>query len=358
MDNKNEMIIHGLVHDIKLSEPTLHVDNESRNRSGHMGHAMVNMGNGKILAFNSNVSAERCDGHSGFGWMEYRISEDYGESFSKPRDLPYSKEKLFEGIHSILVEKAVYCDDGSIVAFGMSNDMLLSICCDPHGTPSVIRSTDGGETWEEAYELCSECGRIYDAKYHKGSIYVLEFCNDGKIDFRGTDDEKHLYRIYKSDDSGKSFYELTVVPFKTTIMRAYGALHFDNDGNLLVYAYNSDNEKEMDYVLSRDGGKTFSKSGTCHLEKRIRNPQIALLNGQFILHGRDGGASNAFVFYTSGDGIHFDEGTLVEPQRFGCCYYSNNVIVNKDGKDRLLVQYSKTYKGCRVNVMHMWIDTI
>ena len=71
-------------------------DNESVGRSGHMGHALVDCGNGRILDFTSNCAGmERVTGHSGYGWMEYRISDDYGKTFGPVRILPCSK-KMYE----------------------------------------------------------------------------------------------------------------------------------------------------------------------------------------------------------------------------------------------------------------------
>ena len=91
-----EIIIDGAVRQIKISKPILHVDNQSRKRSGHVGHALVNFGNGKILAFNANTSAVRCKGHSDFGWTEYRLSEDFGETFGS---LGLLKSNIFHALH-------------------------------------------------------------------------------------------------------------------------------------------------------------------------------------------------------------------------------------------------------------------
>jgi hypothetical protein len=88
-------IIDGATNKIKLSDSTLYIDNQARGRSGHMGHPMLNLGNGRIMDFNSNVSASRCDGHSGFGWMEYRISEDYGETFGDFHIVPYTHPIIY-----------------------------------------------------------------------------------------------------------------------------------------------------------------------------------------------------------------------------------------------------------------------
>ena len=351
----NKKIIKGKVKDIKLSEPILYIDNEARNISGHMGHPMLNLGNGKIIDFNSNVSSIRCDGHSGFGWMEYRLSEDYGETFGDFIEIPYTKNVLLDGLYSAIIETAVACDDGSVVAFCNIFSQENSICCDPYGKPTYIRSVDGGKTWENAKTLSEFEGRVYASRYHKGSIYTLEFCNREVVGAN----ENDLYRIFISNDNGKSFSELCVVPFKSTKGRFYGTIQFDMNDNLFVYAYNENCEEEMDYAISKDFGKTWCKTGVCYLDKKIRNPQVAILDGQFILHGREAGNINSFVLYTSEDGINWDEGSRIVDYHPAVSFYSNNVIVTKDEKDRLLVQYSQTYKeSCCVNIYHMWIESI
>lgn len=53
--------------------------------------------------------------------------------------------------------------------------------------------------------------------------------------------------------------------------------------------------------------KPGAKQALAILQK-IRNPQVAILDDQFILHGREAGDINAFVLYTSEDGILWDEG--------------------------------------------------
>ena len=99
-----------------LSDREIFVDHAKNHRSGHMGHALVNAGNGRILDFYSNCDGERVAGHSGYGWMEYRISDDYGKTFSKARVLPYSKRLYDEEAHRPC-EKAVKAPDGRILLF-------------------------------------------------------------------------------------------------------------------------------------------------------------------------------------------------------------------------------------------------
>lgn len=350
-----EQIICGKVKNIRLSDPILYIDNEARGRSGHMGHPMLNLGNGTIVDFNSNVSAVRCDGHSGFGWMEYRISEDHGDTFGDFNVIPYTVDVLLDGMYSAISEAAVACDDGAIVVFCNMFSQENSVCCNPHGIPTYIRSYDMGKTWESAKPLSSFEGRVYNARYYDGKIYVLEFCNREVVGAKDTD----VYRIFCSSDNGGSFEELCVVPFTSTNGRFYGTMQFDMSGRLIVYAYNQEHEDELDYAVSEDCGKTWTKAGACHLAKRIRNPQVAVLDGQFILHGRESCGTNAFVLYTSEDGIVWDEGHRIVELHPATSFYSNNVIVNKNGKNKLLVQYSQTYKeSCCVNIYHMWIECV
>lgn len=348
----SEQTIKGMLFDMHFSEPEIYVDNEARGRSGHMSHAMANLKNGKYIVFNSNCSAARCNGHSAYGWIEYRISNDYCKTFGKVREFPFAKKSFEDGIFSVSVEKAVCCDDGTVVTFCLTNDMLRPICCDPHFTTRVVRSFDEGETWEEPTELCPYKGRVYDAIYHQGKIYVLFFCNEGDKSAAAVDPE-HVYRIYESSDSGATFQEVCVVPFGGVYHRFYGALTVNPEGALVAYAYDEGDECSMDYAVSPDFGKTWTEVGKSFLKNKMRNPQIGKLDGQYILHGRAGVAG--FVIYTSSDGITWDEGTLLDTEK-EYCYYSNNMLVEEEGKPaRLLIQYSEGYHETRVNVMHAYL---
>ena len=335
---------------VNVSDPVLYVDNESRGRSGHMSHAMAEFAPGKLIDFNSNCTAKKYDGHSTYGWIEYRISEDSGETFSEIYELPYSKESLFDGIHVISVEKAVACDDGRIVAICLRN--TATTLCAPWDTPMTVTSFDGGKTWTKEKELCPYKGRVYDAVYHDGVIYVLEFCNDGTNDFVGVEDE-HVYRIFTSHNNGETFEELCVVPIPS-MGRGYGSMLFDSDNRLHVYAYNIKDETHLDHIISDDFGKTWCAPDTCYLKDGIRNPQTAIIDGVYVLHGRNA-ALTGFVLYTSEDGKNFDEGHNIATVK-GLCYYSNNIVLEKNGKKRLLIQYSECYKSQCVNIFHRWLE--
>lgn len=343
---------------VKLSDPVLYVDNEARGRSGHMTHAMAEFKKGAFIDFNSNCSALRYGGHFPYGWVEYRISEDAGKTYSEMKTLDYSYQCFLDGMNTISVEKAVACEDGTIVAFCLRNDAMSPQFCEPWATPTVIRSCDGGANWSEAVEYSRYPGRTYDAVYHKGMIYVLHFCNPN---FLGTTAE-HKYRIYKSSDNGIHFTELCEVPIDG-IGRGYGSMLFDENDNLHVYVYNSNAENYMDHVISQDFGASWKLSEPSYLQKGIRNPQTAILEGVFILHGRTGDR-NGFVVYTSEDGNEWDEGVLVEHQTYlAGAYYSNNLNLEDEKGKFLLVQYSSPYTKeenpyyiATVNVKHMRIE--
>ena len=73
---------------VLLSDPILYVDNKSRGRSGHMTHALAEFAPGTFIDFNSNCSALRWNGHSPYGWVEYRISRDGGKTYGEVKGRP------------------------------------------------------------------------------------------------------------------------------------------------------------------------------------------------------------------------------------------------------------------------------
>lgn len=332
---------------VELETPEIFVNNEARGRSGHMTHAMAEFAPGCFIDFNSNCSNVRHDGHMPYGWVEYRISKDCGKSYSDFYTLQYSWDSFLDGVNTISVEKAVACDDGSIVALCLRNDGYDPGFCEPWDTPMYIISKDGGITWSEPVEYSPYRGRTYDAFYYEGKIYALHFCNEH---FLGNKPE-HKYRVYVSEDNAKSFYELSVVPFDTK-GRGYGAMIVDANGVFHAYAYNSEIEEEMDHAISKDGGKTWELLKPCYLAKGIRNPQIGMVDGVYVLHGRSGGVKG-FVFYTSLDAENWDEGVMLVEKDGVSAYYSNNMNLTDEKGNFLLVQYSDSYQGNRVNVMHM-----
>lgn len=350
---------------VEISERTLYVDNKTLGRSGHMSHALAAFSPTSFIDFNSNCSKYRWSGHSPYGWVEYRFSTDSGKTYTDPQPLPYAYQSFLDGIYAISVEKAVVCDDGTVVAFCLRNSAISPTCCDSWETPTIVTSNDGGKTWAEPYVLCPHKGRIYDAVYQDGVIYAVEFCNQT---FLGSKPED-VYRVYTSVDNGKSFQELSIIPFDTKD-HSYISLIFDKNGNLNAYSYTAANEQILDHAISYDNGKSWEILAPCFVNQGARNPQIALIDGVYILHGR---AMNrkAFVIYASEDGVHWSEACrIAEKDHLAGAFYSNNVNLEDEQGAFLLVQFSETYKEdgidyyipsvddsyvATVNVMHLTI---
>lgn len=340
------------------SKGILHVDHQKNFRSGHMGHALVEYKKDCILSFYSNCSATRnidCPGHNGFGWMEYKRSTDGGITWSEPKVLDYTYDAFINQPFTVSCEKAVSVKENEIVLFGVRN--LNPNGWDPFLSPIVFRSEDGGETWSEPVEVCSNRGRIYDAMVCDGIIYFVMVDAGGEWKTSTPDDH---YSFYKSEDGGKTFTFVSHVPAVEN--NAYGDIEVMEDGAFICYIYNLKDEYNLNYHISYDKGLTWTKSGKSFLAKRIRNPQVARVKGGYILHGRSGCETFElpfhFVLYTSKDGINWDEGTYICMENSGRnAYYSNNLVRdNEDGSQRILIQSSVPYDGPRVNVAHWFLD--
>ncbi|MBQ9510136.1 MAG: exo-alpha-sialidase [Clostridia bacterium] len=334
------------------------VDHQKAGRSGHLSHALVEYKKGCVMAFYSNCSPTRnkwAPGHNGFGWLEYKRSTDGGKTWDSPRVFPYSWDSFINQPFTVSCEKAVSTKENEIIALCIRNENPNG--WEPYLEPVVVISEDGGESWSEAALLCDKKGRVYDAIVHDGSIYVLMLANDDWLAKRPDD----RYYIYRSDDSGKSFYLWSELPGDTN-GHAYGNMAMRDDGAIICYEYDANDEFNMVYHISFDMGKTWVENGKSYCAKRIRNPQVASVKGGFILHGRSGCDDKTlpmnFVLYTSKDGINWDDGTFIcVPENGMTAFYSNNLVLNlPDGGQRVLIQSSVPYsKGC-VNIAHWFLD--
>ena len=343
------------------NEGIMFVDHQSKQRSGHMSHALVEYAPDCILCIYSNCSAAIEHGHTGYGWLEYKRTTDAGKTWSEPVVLDYSYKAFIDGAFNISCEKAVCTEDGTIVLLCLRNKTITR--WEPYLEPFVLRSSDNGVTWFEPVFFSDQRGRIMDVIYKDGIIYALEFCNDSEIKWTGNL-PKHVYRLYVSTDDGLHFEERSIPPFDT-YGRSYGALEWLPDGRLISYIYNENDEFNLDYCVSDDKGLNWSQPSQCFFAKRIRNPQVCSLNGLYFMHGRSGNNDPSlpynFVLYSSKDGVNWDDGQFLrvtDPEGWGnYSYYSNNCVTGRFGGDkRVLIQASDPYfEGC-VNIKHWWID--
>ncbi len=350
------------------------VDRESIERSGHGCNSIVECDNGDILAFYSNTHPTNKRGHSVIGWTEYRRSTDGGEAWGEPVVLPYSKE-VFEGreFRSALTGTVVKALDGTLIAVMIRFE-------NPNwrrGAPPVyLLSHDHGETWSEPREFApdltlEDTSITYDASFvHDDKVYIV-FIGDRP---RAEEDLEHnrRYSLWVSGDNGESFRQKSILPFEQLqgisgyrSDLGYSTATVLDDGRIIVYAYQGEDENNLPYVLSEDGGKTWSEIKRAHFAKRLRNPQISEKIGDFyFIHGRSGMSgegSNNFVLYTSRDGMNWDEGLFLNDEGNWGVNYSVNEIVGRHDPDRpkrLLIQSNLAYEEARTNEHHWWIVDI
>ncbi len=335
----------------------MYVDHEKNGRSGHLSHALVRYRKDAIMSFYSNCSGKRnkwAPGHNGFGWLEYRKSFDYGLTWTDPEVFRYSWDSFLNEPFTVSCEKAVSTQENEIVALCIRN--VNPNGWEPYLEPVVVRSEDGGDTWSEPALMCDKKGRIYDAIVKDGVIYVLMLAGE---DFWPKNPEDR-YFIYRSEDHGKTFVLHSELPGDTA-GKSYGSMVIREDGSLVCYNYNSNDEFNMDYHVSHDMGKTWSESGKSYCAKRIRNPQVCRVKSGYLLHGRSGCNGTElpmnFVLYTSLDGIHWDEGLFICEHKTATAYYSNNLVMDMDdGSQRVLIQSSVPYSKGGVNISHWFVD--
>ena len=200
-------------------ESVLFVDHSKTDRTGHLGHALVEYADGKILAFYPNSGGGH---HSSRGWTEFKRSVDGGKTWSDPIVLEYSRKLFEQGKQSSFCEKAVRNANGDIILFHLISNIENNPRWSPQYVPTYSISKDGGETWSDAKPLGKKAGRIYDAIAHDGKIYVLRFANDCSKGWRGSSEE-HVYELFVSEDGGATFTNQGALPVGWN-KRGYGTL--------------------------------------------------------------------------------------------------------------------------------------
>lgn len=344
------------------NEGILFVDHSATGRSGHLGHALVEYAPGQLLAFYPNCS-DANKGHCADGWTEFKRSDDGGETWTEPIDFDYARRTYDDGQRrSVFCEKALLAPDGAIVVATLECDLQTNPGWHPHYAPISLRSTDGGHSWEAPVPISDEPGRVYDMMLLGNEIIALEFCNDTADTWTGTLPE-HVYNLYVSSDSGKSFSLRSTLPFDT-LGRGYGTMAVLPDGGLIAYVYNIADEQNLDYVISYDEGRTWSQPQTAYFERQIRNPQMIAFKGGYLLHGRSGSKGDEeirghFILYRSEDGLNWDAGQYLRMQEAGAGAYSNSIVVgalDPDTPNRVLIQASHAYEEAKTNILHWWLQ--
>lgn len=357
----------------------LFVDHEKNNRSGHTPQPLIECKNGDIIAFYTNTWAETLSGHSCAGWSSYRRSTDGGKTWSYPVDLEYSKN-IWDGaeIFSALVFGLVAAPNGTLIATVVRYENHRWLKQLP---PVYLLSYDHGQTWTEPREF-DKSATVDDIAVTYGACFV----NEGEVFIVFNGDARNMsvdsqmpHSMYVSSDNGESFSKRSVLPFDGANFYETAAA-LDN-GDIIVYTYpwrghrGETDEFNMEYVISKDMGHTWSEVRRSYFAKAIRNPQMSGKTGDFyFMHGRSGSYGHGrpahdgdpgrqnFVLYSSRDGINWDEGILLMSREVtpgGGDSYSGNTIIGKyDPKtpERLLIQADISYRGPRTNIHHWWVD--
>ena len=357
----------------------LFVDRQKADRSGHGNNAIAECRNGDIIAFYSvtGTGADNLNGHGVAGWSEYRRSTDGGVTWSDPTVFDYSKQ-IWDGneVFSGLVYSVITSPNGTLVAtvIHYANEKWQK-----QRAPVYFLSDDHGHTWKGPRKF-DESATVDEIAYtmntsfvHGGEVFIV---------FRGGTSDMSPggpQTLWASADNGASFSRRSVLPFDNADY--YWAAGSLDDGRIIVYTYNAHHKKDdptaeqnIPYVISKDGGRTWSAVQTTYFAKGIRNMQLSGKLGElYFMHGRSGSnkrdlvgddpGPGSFVLYSSPDGVHWDEGIVLmsrlQTPGGGDCYSANAIIGKYDPAtpDRLLIHCDISYSGSKTNMHQWWVTT-
>jgi hypothetical protein len=301
-------------------------------RCSHGGPVCIEYADGTLVVFYANTSSHNVD-----GWSEYAFSEDGGRTWDKYHPFPFSYEAYNKDPkRPVWVEEGLVTNRGTVILF------LTDFENDHRAGNSVMRSSDHGKTWSEAKPVASEVIGYPAAVATAGTVdYVLFDCLNGD------------HELYVSTDDGHTWTKRSTLPLHKDTW--YGALCVMKDERLLAGAYVRSDENHLYYCISQDGGYNWGAQQKAYLDKKIRDPELAYLDGKYYLHGRSGHSGEGrhrFVLYQSDDAIHWKNGVIVSGDKQGPDGYSHNCIINKYDKDtqnELMILYSIVYNPPRTS---------
>ena len=321
------------------------LENDFPGRNSHGGPVCMEYPNGQIVAFNTNTSDHNID-----GWSEYAVSRDGGKSWEMYNRFPYSFEAYQrDPSRPAWVEAGLVTQKGTVVVFithfinepGVKDNRTMS---------GFMRSFDHGVSWT-TYESVdgTHIGYPVGTAVDGSTNYIVYDSNEPGQ--KAKEGGPHV--LYVSTDNGRSWKKRSTLSLEKDTW--YGALTLMKDGGLLAGAYLTKDEDHFYYCISTDQGHTWTKQQKAHVDKKIRDPELAYLGGRYYLHGRSGSygeGTDRFVLYQSSDGENWGSGIIVSSDSVSHDGYSTNCQINtyeNNVPKELMVQYSITYKGHDTN---------
>ena len=307
-------------------------------RCSHGGPVCMEYADGTIVAFYANTSSHNVD-----GWSEYAFSKDGGKTWDKYHPFPYSYEAYKrDSMHQVWVEEGLVTEQGTIVLFlthfeNIDNAKRIG--------NSIMRSYDHGMTWSKPEPFAG------DVVGYPAAVAVAGEVNYVLIDRENDDNRNH--ELYVSNDDGMTWTKRSTLPLQEDAW--YGAMCVMEDGGILAGAYVTKDEHHLYYSISKDGGFTWNGQNKAYLDKKVRDPELAYLNGKYYLHGRTGHSGEGrhrFVLYQSGNGRKWNDGVIISGDERKPDGYSHNCIINKYDNDlpaELMILYSIVYEPPRTS---------
>ena len=308
-------------------------------RNSHGGPAALQYPNGDLVAFYTNAS-----GHNTDGWSEYSVSKDGGNTWSMYNKLDYSYNAYqTDRSRPAWVERGLVTVEGTIVLF-ISELRNTGSGGDGRVGSGFMRSRDNGQTWSEYKPLDGAFVGYPVATAVVGSTNYILYNSSGP----------HV--LYVSNDDGLTWNR------RSTLLSGvwYGTMCFMEDGRLIAGAYRTTDENHFYYSISNDNGFTWGPQKTAYLDKKIRNPKIACLNGKYYLFGRSGEAGEyrwQFVVYQSDDGENWNPGVMVNVEPNPSDGYSDVCMIDKGDGPELMLLYSIAYRAQNNNPTG-WVNWI
>jgi hypothetical protein len=307
-------------------------EKDAPGRNSHGGPVCMEYPDGSIVAFHTNASDHNLD-----GWSEYAVSKDGGKTWEKYKRFDYSYEAYRKDQkRPAWVEEGLVTERGTVVLFVTHFENGRRV------KSVFMRSRDSGSTWTDRGPVDGDYVGYPAAVAVSGSTSYVLF-----------DSVAGPHVLYVSTDDGRTWRQRSTLTLDDS--KWYGALCIMGDGRLLAGAYATDDEDHLYYCISEDEGRSWSGQERAHVDKKIRDPELAYIGGKYYLHGRSGHqgqGAHRFVLYQSDDGINWKSGVVVSGQQGGPDGYSHNCIINKydpDTRNELMIEYSIQYSGGDTN---------